>query len=45
MHEQRLEALVAAGWQRVPRRFLVVGLPTDGWGLYRTPTGVELCDS
>jgi hypothetical protein len=43
-HEPRINALVAAGWQRVPPRFVMVGMPADGWGLYRTATGVVLCD-
>ena len=43
-HEPRIETLVGSGWQRVPPRFVMVGMPADGWGLYRTPTGVELLD-
>ncbi len=43
-HEARTDVLVGAGWQRVPRQFLMAGLPADGWGLYRTATGVELLD-
>jgi hypothetical protein len=43
-HELRTDGMVAAGWQRVPPRFLIAALPADGWGLYRTPTGVELVD-
>src|ERR1022692_4150066 len=44
MHEARTDGLVGAGWQRVPPQFLMAGLPADGWGLYRTATGVELRD-
>jgi hypothetical protein len=44
MHEARIDVLVGAGWQRVPPRFVMAGLPADGWGLYRTASGVELCD-
>jgi hypothetical protein len=43
-HEPRIDTLVGLGWQRVPPRFLMAGLPADGWGLYRTATGVELLD-
>ena len=43
-HEPRIDTLVGAGWQRVPPRFVMAGLPADGWGLYRTATGVELVD-
>ena len=43
-HEPRIDTLVGTGWQRVPPRFVMVGLPADGWGLYRTTTGVELLD-
>jgi hypothetical protein len=43
-HEPRIDSLVAAGWQRVPPRFVMVGMPADGWSLYRTATGVVLCD-
>ena len=43
-HEARTDVLVATGWQRVPSQFLMAGLPADGWGLYRTATGVELRD-
>lgn len=43
-HEPRIDTLVAAGWQRVPPRFVMAGLPADGWGLYRTGTGVVLKD-
>ncbi len=41
-HEARTDVLVGAGWQRVPAQFLMAGLPADGWGLYRTASGVEL---
>jgi hypothetical protein len=43
-HEARIDTLVGTGWQRVPPRFLMAGLPADGWGLYRTAAGVELVD-
>ena len=43
-HEARIDTLVGAGWQRVPPRFVMAGLPADGWGLYRTASGVELVD-
>jgi hypothetical protein len=43
-HEARIDALVGAGWQRVPPRFVMAGLPAEGWGLYRTASGVELVD-
>ena len=43
-HEPRIDTLVGCGWQRVPARFVMAGLPADGWGLYRTSTGVELLD-
>jgi hypothetical protein len=43
-HEPRIDSLVAAGWQRVPPRFVMAGLPADGWGLHRTATGVRLID-
>ncbi len=43
-HEPRIDSLVAAGWQRVPPRFVMAGLPADGWGLYRTAAGVVLKD-
>ena len=43
-HEPRIDSLVAAGWQRVPPRFVMAGLPADGWGLYRTAAGVALKD-
>ena len=43
-HEPRIDILVGLGWQRVPPRFLMAGLPADGWGLHRTATGVELLD-
>jgi hypothetical protein len=43
-HEPRIDSLVAAGWQRVPPRFVMAGLPADGWGLHRTATGVRLTD-
>jgi hypothetical protein len=43
-HEPRIDTLVAAGWQRVPPRFVMAGLPADGWGLHRTATGVVLRD-
>ena len=43
-HEARVDAMVANGWQRVPPRYIMTGLPADGWSLYRTATGVELCD-
>ena len=33
-----------AGWQRVPPRFIMAGLPADGWALHRTATGVVLRD-
>ena len=36
--------MIANGWQRVPPRYIMTGLPADGWSLYRTATGVELCD-
>ncbi len=44
MHEARIDVLVGAGWQRVPAQFIMAGLPADGWGLYRSAAGVELCD-
>ena len=43
-HEPRIDALVAGGWQRVPPRFVMAGLPADGWGLHRTATRVVLTD-
>lgn len=43
-HEPRIDTLVGLGWQRVPPRFVMAGVPADGWGLYRTATGVELLD-
>ena len=43
-HEPRIDTLVGTGWQRVPPRFVMAGLPADGWGLYRTAAGVELVD-
>lgn len=43
-HEPRIDGLVAEGWQRVPPQFVMAGLPADGWGLYRTATGVVLND-
>ena len=43
-HELRVDSMVAAGWQRVPPRYIMTGLPAEGWALYRTATGVELCD-
>lgn len=43
-HEPRIDTLAGAGWQRVPPRSLMAGLPADGWGLYRTGAGVELLD-
>ena len=33
-----------AGWQRVPPRFIMAGLPVGGWALHRTATGVVLRD-
>ena len=42
--EGRVEMLVAAGWHWVPPRLLMIGMPADGWGLYRTAAGVELRD-
>jgi hypothetical protein len=43
-HELRVDSMVAAGWQRVPPRYIMTGLPAEGWALYRTAAGVELCD-
>jgi hypothetical protein len=43
-YEARTTLLVGAGWQRPPARFVIAGLPADGWGLYRTATGVKLVD-
>jgi len=43
-HEARIDTLVGTGWQRVPPRFVMAGLPADGWGLHRTAAGVELVD-
>jgi hypothetical protein len=43
-HEPRIDSLVADGWQRVPSRFIMAGLPADAWGLHRTATGVRLID-
>jgi hypothetical protein len=43
-HDPRIDTLVGTGWQRVPPRFVMAGLPADGWGLYRTAAGVKLVD-
>lgn len=42
--EARITSLVAAGWTQVPPRFVLAGMPADGWGIYRTATGVQLLD-
>jgi len=39
----RIDALVSSGWHRMPPG-VMAGLPADGWGLYRTGGGVQLCD-
>lgn len=38
-HELRVDSMVAAGWQRVPPRYIMTGLPAEGWAVYRTATG------
>jgi hypothetical protein len=44
VHELRTEVMVSTGFHRVPTRFVIGGLPADGWGVYRVPDGVVLRD-
>lgn len=43
-HEARIEAMISAGFRRVPALPAFVAEPADGWTLDRTPTGVALID-
>lgn len=42
-HEPRMECIISAGFHRQPRGILA-NLPAEGWGLYRTDTGLMLRD-
>jgi len=42
-HEPRMEHIISAGFHRQPRGMLA-NLPAEGWGLYRTDTGLMLRD-
>ncbi|MGH3974925.1 MAG: hypothetical protein ACRDS9_16595, partial [Pseudonocardiaceae bacterium] len=43
-HEVRTEALIAAGFHRIPAGPFWAGLPAEGWGVYRTTNGLVLRD-
>lgn len=43
MRDGRIDALVSSGWHRMPPG-IMAGIPADGWGLYLTAGGVQLCD-
>jgi hypothetical protein len=42
-HEPRMEYIISAGFHRQPRGMLA-NLPAEGWGLYRTNSGLMLRD-
>jgi hypothetical protein len=42
-HEPRMEYIISAGFHRQPRGILA-NFPAEGWGLYRTDTGLMLRD-
>ncbi|WP_433464157.1 hypothetical protein [Spirillospora sp. CA-128828] len=42
-HEPRMEHIISSGFHRQPRGMLA-NLPAEGWGLYRTNTGLLLRD-
>jgi hypothetical protein len=43
LHEPRMEYIISAGFHRQPRGILS-NFPAEGWGLYRTRTGLMLRD-
>lgn len=43
-HEARTEAIIAAGFHRIPPGPFWAGLPAEGWGVYRTTDGIVLRD-
>ncbi|SNT61948.1 hypothetical protein SAMN05216276_108626 [Streptosporangium subroseum] len=44
VHEARTEGVISGGFHRVPRG-IMASLPAEGWNLYRTATGLMLCDT
>jgi hypothetical protein len=43
-HEARTEAVIAAGFHRIPAGPVWAGWPAEGWGVYRTTDGIVLRD-
>lgn len=43
-HELRTEAIIAAGFHRIPAGPFWAGMPAEGWGVYRTRDGIVLRD-
>ncbi|WUI01563.1 hypothetical protein OHR68_07005 [Spirillospora sp. NBC_00431] len=43
IHDARMEGIIGQGFHRMPRG-LLINFPADGWGLYRTATGLLLRD-
>ncbi|MET9340302.1 hypothetical protein [Nonomuraea sp. NPDC003804] len=43
IHEARTEGIISNGFHRIPRGILA-NMPVEGWGLYRTATGLMLRD-
>lgn len=44
-YEWRNEVMITLGFHRVPSRFVIGGLPAEGWGAHRAPGAVLLRDA